>query len=377
MGTSRKIYEESAQLCRRENNFVCVTFTQPSSLGRRLQWHGMKMIACGAEAHDFPYVAMTLTLDSSHFVFWDVDPEQSCEYIFCIEEMPTFCRLLSKLQKRYPHPPLRRPSIFVNVSATWRDVQWEMDCSAAGLLRLQKLLGPLRQLHIFGTAQIEGPISDSYKSDVIASLCKNPPTATELIQTVMMCSSEADELLGQGFAIDAIGKYKSALNCVRSSRWRHDFRRFAVDSGSLAGLSAEQPICSLKVRLLARIALTYFDSGRMRMARIYVARAIGSYSVLFGYAKLRKLGYRPWEPDVFAEVLHVSAQIWYACGHVEDAVGDLCRARGYVELNEEQQRRLEVWQKQNSRLRERREKKAKSRDLQLQQEARKVESMRS
>ena len=362
MSTNRRIYEESANLVQRENCFICLTFSRPSRLARFLSRDGIKMIASGAKAHRFLYAAMTLTVDSpipaDSLVYQSNDPadKQPSKYVFCVDELPTFCRrLLKGLGKHNKGENLRETTIHIDIRNNWRNQSWEMDRSASGVLRLHKLLDPLRQLHSLRAVQIEGPLSASYKRNVIADLGKESPTAMDLIGTAIMMLDQGDQHIRQDCLIDAINIYKTALNCVRSCCWIYDERDFLLDSGPFPGLTAEQTMRNMKVRLLARIASTYFQKGMLRMARIYTERALKrEHSPYFQDRTLYQVDRRPWQQVVYTEVLHVSAQIFYAYGYVSKALKDLRKAQEYAELNVEQLCTLQAWEMHRDRLSERR-----------------------
>ena len=380
MRTNRRIYEESINLFQRENNFVCLTSSRPSRFVQYLSRDGMNMVVSGAKANRFSYAAMTLTVDPpfpGDLPFYrpsGSSDEQPCKYIFCVDEIPTFCRLLSKNLGRYSEgQSFRNTKIHIDIPKTWKQQSREIDRSGFSLLRLHKLLDPLRQLHSFGSAQIEGPLSASYKSSVIADLCKKCPTAMDVIGIAAVMLGQGDEQVRQDLTVDAINKYKTALNHVRSCCWVYYEQATVMDSGPFPGLMAKPAMRNLKVRLLARIASTYFQNGMLRMARIYIERALDPH----GYHKLHQLKRRLWQHVVYAEVLHASAQIWYANGHVSNAIRDLRNAQKYVELNEEQQCLLEAWQKHEDRLSERRAKKDQARETQLQKEGLKTEGTRT
>ena len=271
MRTNRRIYEESVNLFRRENDFFCLNSSQPSRLTRYLPSAGMKERVSGAKAPPFLYAAMTLTVDppapSDLLLYgWNhpaYECEQPCKYIFCLNEMPKFCRLLLKyLGKRRNGQPLRNTTLYIDIRNTLKEQSGEIDRSTSGLLRLHKLLDPLRQLHSIGAVQISGPLSASYKSGVIADLCKGCPTAMEIIGTASVMLGQADEQLGQNHPIDAINIYKTALNSVRSCCWMYDEEYFIMDSGPFPGLRAKYAMRNVKVRLLARTASAYFQTLR-------------------------------------------------------------------------------------------------------------------
>ena len=303
------------------------------------------MIAADPDADLLWNVAMTLTLDPVS-VAEDVDDDQRpWKYIFCRDELPTFCRIISKCFRKN-HGLLGNTTIHIAINPDiWKGQTTYIDSTPIGLSRMEKLLGPLRQLHSFGTAQVEGPLSGSYKGSIITSLCKDCPTAMEVIQTAMLTLEQGDDNTGTGKLLLANQAYKTALCCVRSCCWLYDERDFVMDQGPFPGLKAHQAKSNLKTRLQARIASVYLKSGMLRMARIYTERAVDRRRPFDrrGY-KVYSLELQPWQRPVYAEVLQVSAEISYIHGDVRGAVCDLEHAGEYASLDERQESRLGEWQ---------------------------------
>ena len=229
MRTNRRIYTESVDLFQRENDFVCLTTNRRSWLGQQLfNKRRLQTIAQGPAAHGFSNITMTITLDPGESAAWpcwsccqssDSEDARPWKYIFCVDEMPTFCMLLLKLIKSYQDRLLRGTSIHIDINTARKGKFTEMDCNAVGLSRLEKLLGPLHQLHSFGAAQIEGPLSGSYKGILITRLCEVGPTAMEIMQTAMVMLSQGDEQIDNDRPTHAVQIYKKALNCVCSCCW--------------------------------------------------------------------------------------------------------------------------------------------------------------
>lgn len=229
-----------------------------------------------------------------------------------------------------------------------------MDRNTIGLLRLRRLLDPLHQLHSFKTAQIAGPLSDSYKSSVITSLCKACPTGLEIMQTAIVMLSQGDDQGTQNRFTQAVQLYKLALGYVRSCCWLHDERDLIMDSGPFPGVTAGQAMHDLKVRLLARIASVYLDIGMLRMARIYVERARCSRRFHYRRFALLDPSHLPdSEKNVYAEVIHLSARIYYTHGNVQEALRDLHQARELRPFDVEEQSRFDAWVKRDDYLHER------------------------
>lgn len=385
IGTNRKIYEEARDLCRRENDLICLTSQRPSRLGYEVEERGLQMIARGAKAMGFWNVSMTLSLDPVALSGWppcrswfyepidDVEASESGKpwrYIFSREELPTFCRLLLKLYKN-DASTIRNTALYIGINpAIWNGQATEIDSNASGLSRMTKLLEPLRQLHSFGAAQIEGPLSGSYKGEIIRSVCKDCPTAVDIINTAIAALNQSDEQVSKGHPSGARLGYKIALSCVRSCCWQYDERDFTLGSGTFLGLMAFQAMSNLKVRLQGRIAASYFASGMMRMARIYTERALDPrrpydrrHNKMYS-----PLDIEPWEHEVYAEVLDLAAQIRYAQGNVWEAMGQLGEAGELRPLDQEQKSRYEAWQKRADWLQTRRANQQEARERQLQKQ---------
>lgn len=292
---------------------------------------------------------MTIVLDPTEFAgpclaeSCDSGTERPWRYIFCVDELPTFCRLLLKLNRRRQGRLLQNATIHIDINAVWNGQPAEMDRNAIGLLRLRSLLDPLHQLHSFKAAQIEGPLSFSYKGSAITSLCKACPTGLEIMQTAIVILSKGDEQVGQNRPTQGVSLHKSALGYVRSCCWLYGERDFIMDSGPFPGVTVGQAIHDLKVRLLARIASTCLDIGMLRMARIYVERARCSHR-FHGprFAVLDPSQLPDSEKTVYAEVIHLSARICYTHGHVREALIDLYEARELRPLDTEQQSRFDA-----------------------------------
>ena len=126
MSTNSAIYQESVSLLERENDFVCLITSRPTFIIDEYFFReGMQIIACGAEAHRFPYAAMKLTVDPPDSLFLSLDESadnQPCRYIFCSDELPTFCRLLLKgLGKHSKGRYLRDTTIHIDIRNTWKE----------------------------------------------------------------------------------------------------------------------------------------------------------------------------------------------------------------------------------------------------------------
>ena len=337
------------------------------------------MIAKGSKARGFWNTSMTLTLDPESLGGWprQYSYDDGCKevsgdglpgnYIFCSDELPEFCRLLLETCE-YDDSVPRNIAFYIDINPMIGNGEANnIDGYPAGLARSRRLLSPLHQLHSFGAAQVDGPLSGSYKGEIISGLCKQRPTAVEIMNKTIVFLEQADEENRKGQLLRAKIMYKAALSFVRSCTWRYQEQNVVMSSGPFPELTAGQNIRNIAVRLQARIAAVYFESGQLRMARIYTERALDprrDYD--HRHNKMYTLDIEPWEGVVYAEVRHVAAKTSYIHGHVWDAVGDLQDADEFVPLNDEQNARYEAWQRHADRLSSRRAEKWKARELNLQ-----------
>ena len=304
---------------------------------------------------------MTLTLDPPALTGWPEDrswwrsidkweeaPEDGrpWNYIFCRDELPEFCRLLVKLH-RNTDSLLKETVLYLGVSSNISTEHVKaIDDHPAGRARMEKLLGPLRRLHGLGAAEIDGPLSGSFKGEIIESICKHCPVAMDIVHETVASLEQADEKAGKNQLQQANLGYKAALSLIRSCCWKHQEENFIMGDGPFPGLEVRKVVDNIVVLLQARIASVYFARNQMRMARIYTERAIDPRRAYDDrYNKVYdELDIQPWEHSVYAEVLHVAAMISSTHGNFGDTLLSLRLASEYVPFNEEQQSRFEALQ---------------------------------
>ena len=341
-----------------------------------LENYGMQMIAKLSRARNFWNISMTLTLDSSCSRAWprgwpwcytddEVAPEDGrpYNYIFCSDELPGFCETLLNMSG-HGGGPLEETVLYINISSALANGQVKMiDDHPVGRARMEKLLGPLRRLHSLGAAQIDGPLSGSYKGEIIRSISKDCPFAMDIVHETIASLEEADEQASKDQLRQANLGYKAALIYISSCCWRHGEWDFVMSDGPFPGLEVRKVVKNIEVRLLGRIAAVYYKSNKLRMARIYTGRALDPRRPYNGlYVNYHALNIQPWENVVYAEVLHVAALISYTHGNVSEAVDSLLQAYEYVPFDEEQESRYEAWQAHADRLTARRDQKRESRE---------------
>ena len=322
---------------------------------------------------------MTLTLDFPTPVTffdrrkyeWISAPEDGkpWNYIFCSSQLPEFCRLLLESKVEV----LRQTALFIEIDSTVQTGQTkETEITTCGLSRVDELLDPLRQLHSFKVVHVHGPLSDRYKNELSASICKNRPTAEAIIQLNMLSLHRADEHVSKGHFTKANLIYKATLSSIRSYKWGDWEEAAIMADGPFSGLTTFETVSNIVVRLQARIASIYLQTGKLRMARIYTERALDPRRPYDSrHNKQYYVSTEEWEGAVYAEVLHVAAKISYANNDVCEALYSLRQAEECVPFDEEQQRQYEVWESQCIELRRKREQREEQRE-----EAKRVQSGR-
>lgn len=195
---------------------------------------------------------MTVTLDPAMFNGWPKFQPWKCEkdewedapedgrpwkYIFCSNELPDFCRLLLEISMRDDRM-LRNTALYVEIDPKIGNGATDLASSPAGLSRMRNAFGSLGHLHSFCAAQVDGPLSDNHKSEIIDTVCRERPTAMELIRHVLLSLKQADEKADGDHLRKAIVEYKTALSLIRSYCWRHDERHFVMHVVPFRGLAA-------------------------------------------------------------------------------------------------------------------------------------------
>ena len=328
---------------------------------------------------------MTLTLDLPSSSGWPqsrpwygTDVKDAPEdgrpwtYIFCVDELPEFCGLLLK-KCRINVDSLKEAVLYININSAITNGQVkEIDDHPAGRARMERLLGPLRSLYSLGAARIDGPLSGSYKDGIVRSICKHRPTVMDIVHETMASLEQADEQASKGQHRQANFEYKAALSLIRPWSWIATEPDFVMSDGPFPGLGAYEVMQNIVVRLQARIAAVYYRSNELRMARLYIDRALDPRRT--NYHELHIL---PWQRIVFAEVLHVDAMISYTHGNVRKAMYSLSQAREFVPFDEEQESRYEAWQPRVDRLAARDHQKWEARGRHAQKQNEKAEGISS
>ena len=282
-------------------------------------------------------------------------------YIFCSSQLPEFCRLLLEKDVEVLHQTV----LFVEIdfsSPTGQAI--ETGSTPGGLSRVDELLNPLRQLHSIGLVDIHGPLSDRYKNELSASICKNCPDPEAIIQLNMVSLDRADEQVSKGHFTEANQLYKSALSSIRSCKWPRWDEIYIMDDGPFPGLTSFETVSNLVVRLQARIASVYLQTGQLRMARIYTERALDPRRAYDRrHNKQNYIEIEEWEGAVYAEVLHVAANISYANNDVGKALYDLRQAIECGPFDEEQENQRDIWRSQLSERRAKNEKREEQREM--------------
>ena len=378
---NRRIYIEARDLCRRENDFICLTSHRPSRLGNVLEDFGLRMLAKTAKAQNFWNFSMTIILDPVEMKGWPYDDLWSGDahedgppwkYIFSSDELPTFCRLL--FGRAQWDNVFRPTSLYILINPNiWTEQAREMD----EMSRVKKLVDPLHLLHSFRGAQVDGPLSGSYKGKIIESVCKDCPNALEILDAANSILGDGDDQVSKSQYMSGIMKYKLGLTYAHSCRWLYDEYDHIMDGGPFSELSAKQAMSNLEVRLTARIARAYFLAKLMRMARMYTDRAVSSHPSWRGWRGNGRysISVQPWEGDVYAEVLHVAAELGYTDGHLCVAVELLEDAGKLASLSEEQKSKLRSYKDRALCLSKRSEKRARARKAQTEREDEKTKGI--
>ena len=177
---------------------------------------------------------------------------------------------------------------------------------------VQRLLEPFRRLHSIGKIIILGDVNGQYKSEIVASMMKGPPTAEVMINTACTTKAEGDEASHNGDFSSAVSAYEKAHSDIEAGH-QPQFPLALVAKGKYAG----RKISSAKEHLTFTLRLD------MMMALL----KLGEYRNASNWARMELLGSKGVISNAeFARMSYLSSQARRALGQSQLAFYELTEA---------------------------------------------------
>ena len=216
---NRQIHHEASKFFERENSFVAlkVPYTQ---LGSRFEEYGLPVIAKGDRVQKYPNIVMELSFKDNPGLYPYLRGEEGpLEFLFASQDIPAFC--ISILKERDNHVQggvCNSLHLAINPRISDNLVE-SRDGSPHPQSRLRRLLEPFRRLHgmDMDDVHIDGPGSESYKADIIQSMCGPSESPTEIMRKVAQAIAQGDQACNAGDLPLAVVKYKAGIDCSTTS----------------------------------------------------------------------------------------------------------------------------------------------------------------
>ena len=282
--TNQQINKEAGHILYHSNLFVSLThhynpapaFKHITKLFEKedikdlLEQRGYPILATGQVARDFKHYAMDVfsgelpnVLDAPKLEKWwnngkrkewrEVDV-----FMIACEDIQQLCTVILEVNRcLYGASDISRTHTLIFIDVLDRGNQLRSGLKDGSIpigAKEQRLLEPFRRLHSIGYVSIAGEISERYKSDIAASMKKEPPTAEEVIHTACATKAEGDKAFRKKNLVLSVAKYEKACNDIEAGH-RSAFAPATIANGKYARLlfskAKEHLLFTLRVNIIA------------------------------------------------------------------------------------------------------------------------------
>lgn len=186
------------------------------------------------------------------------------------------------------------------------------DCSIPLDAKVKRLLDPFRRLHSIGQIVISGDVNEQYKSEIVASMMKEPPTAEVIINMACATKAEGDEAFHNEDFSSSVSAYEKAHSDIEAGHqpW---LPSALVARGRYAGV----PISSAKDHL----------TFTLRLDMVAALLKLREYRNASNWGRMELLGPKGVISNAeFARMWHLKSQASRALGQSEVAYHELVQA---------------------------------------------------
>ena len=277
-------------------------------------------------------------------ILFDGEPLKDCkepQFIIACNDLPAFCRSLL-CQKQYfsgasPFLKLRlfiRDEVGIHGSRTNEDEVTESrdfteddtaarDPSITGVFprrnnksdtmspRVHRLLESFRRLHSIRDPQIVGPISKTYKAEIIAEMSKPLPRNQHLFAHMLTIFRSAMNNFGSIDYASSVPELKNTLNELREA-WKPDIEDTMIVKGPYAGFTIGEAYKSMQFALETRLAWASVKTGDIHTAQIWRTEILPLYLGSSDWEEWEKVAPRGYKIGM---VFYLQSQLIQGCNH--------------------------------------------------------------
>lgn len=332
LSTNRQINKEAGHVLYSSNIFVSITHhynVQPSlrhltELFRKegtkdvFEQRGYPILATGQAAREFKHYAMDVfpgklpnVLDSPKLEKeWNNGKRKEWRevdvFMIACEDLQQLCMVILEINRcLYGASDISRTYtlLFIDVLDGGNQLR-------TGLK--ERLLEPFRRLHSIGYVSIAGEISEEYKSDIVASMRKEPPTAEDVIQTACATKAEGDKAFRNKNLMLSLSEYEKTYSDIEAGH-QFAFAPALISNGKYAGLLFSRA----KEHLLFTLCLNI----------IAVLLHLRAYQHAYNWGRVEQDTRKDLVSKTdFARLWHLRSQASQALGQSEAAYAELVHA---------------------------------------------------
>lgn len=150
--------------------------------------------------------------------------------------------------------------------------------------RVRRLLEPFRRLHSIKDLQIIGPLSDIYKSEVIADMSKPPPSNKDLFNFVFISLEKAMDKFDSGDFASSIPEYLNTLDELDDA---HKRERSMIDFDDEIFSDFCDACVAIDFAVWTELAWAYLNTGDINTADRWLFQIVRRYTRSYCGTRLR------------------------------------------------------------------------------------------
>ena len=247
LGANRQIRNEAMDVFERENTFISISHDQPERESYR-GWdferidNGIPVVAKQKQAAQFLGIVMSIDLVVSGWSPLEISgwPEDRKIFIVTLEDLSAACTSLLLKIDIYNRENFLDGHQKTAIHLAVKLASFPMRVSLEKDPRVKRCLDQLSHIRGAGTAEIQGPISPTYKASVQTALCDRRLSAKEAMSYVEKHSDQGDRLLLKHDLDSAISEYKAALDVLRGNTPTYVDPEEILVEGRFSGVSAHR-----------------------------------------------------------------------------------------------------------------------------------------
>jgi len=327
--TSRQLYVEASNIFYDQNLFTLVTSSYANFEAFCLE-SDLKVFACGRKAASATRTALAVSFDQAA-PFDPATPTilrrrpttttgrlERIRMIIAAADLPKLCKILFLFSQDYSNRPtlLQYSRLDAHVVTPPDRALSEIMDQTRDKSFVKSLLEPLRCLHNLKEASVTGYVSSKYADEIRQSLCREPPTALELVTTAFSDQVRGNEALLDGNMNLATSIYQEAIDRIHAG-----FARGTADT--LTGekfIHKSSTVVFLEIRLGFHKALTEIGlkTGAFRNVHKWILAAMNILDCL-----------RDTDPAAYAQLWYWRSMATEALRGPEAAYRDVSQALSF------------------------------------------------